>query len=237
MNISWFIGLWMYAVGGVMNGNNFEVFFCSEAGCNRQFYSRSGRSKHFRRAHANIKKVFCMHGCGKCYDENSLKLHQKTCDRIIPIGYGIQQQHYTTKEQSLHTGFYLKKSAHDGNYKLFRDEAHATSNIQSRLRHAVRHDIKGIIQRIKQNIKFIVTISCVFEKTLRPGIYTIPPAFFKSSPIRTVQAHNLEEIVNGIFEDLWAQIENYVQNGSGWCLRKLLNIDLEVCYSSIHFSL
>ena len=111
---------------------------------------------------------------------------------------------------------------------MYRQEVHRTTLIQASLRHIIRHDIKQFLQAVQQNIKFMVTVSCIFQKALRPEIYSIPPIYFKSAPIRTTQACDIDEILDGIYQDIWTKIEDFTMNGSGWIMYKLLNIDIEV---------
>ena len=207
-----------------------DIYFCTEYGCNNQFNSRSGRNRHIRTKHRITTKIQCKHGCGKSYYEKStsLKLHEQTCDNNIAIGGGIPTQFFIKKDKPAETGFYLRRSAHSGNYKLYRQEVHRTTLIQTSLRHYIRHDIKQFLNAVQRNIKFMVTVSFIFQKALRPGIYTIPPIYFKSSPIRTTQASNIDEILDGIYQDIWIKVEDFIMNGSGWIMYKLLNIDVEV---------
>lgn len=207
-----------------------DIFFCTELGCNKQFNSRSGRNRHIRTTHRKTRKILCKHGCGKSYKEksHSLKYHEQTCDNNTTVGGGIPTQFFMKKDRPTETEFYLRRSAHIGNYRLYRKEIHATSQIQSRLRYTIRHDIKQFLHAVRQNIKFVVTASFIFQKALRPEIYTIPPIYFKSTPVRTTQPTNIDEILDGIYQHLWMKVEDFTMNGSGWAMYKLLNVDVEV---------
>ena len=231
MNIRLLIHLFVYYVGGLFSN---EMFFCSHAYCNRTFNSRSGRDRHVKFSHQTREKEYCRYGCGKSYPKGSYSLrhHHQTCDNNR-IGYGINQQFFAHAQSQSPTtnGFQLEKTAHNGNYKMFRYTVHSTKNIHDELRNILKHDVRDIIQQVRQNIKFIITINCIFEKSLRPGIYTNPPVYFKTLPVTTTLDRDLDNILTEMNNDLWSKIENYVQNGSGWCLRQLVNIDLEVCPS------
>ena len=149
MNIRWLIQLFVYCVGSLFHN---ETFFCSHAGCNRQFQSRSGRDSHIRISHRAREKEYCRHGCGKSYPKgsSSLRYHHQTCDNNEMIGYGINQQFYRPTETHVGNGFYLKETAHNGNYKLFRYAVHESLNIQEKLQQIVTHDVRDIIQRVKK---------------------------------------------------------------------------------------
>ena len=69
MNIRWLIQLFVYCVGSLFCN---ETFFCSHAGCNRQFQSRSGRDGHIRISHRAREKEYCRYGCGKSYPKGIL---------------------------------------------------------------------------------------------------------------------------------------------------------------------
>ena len=211
---------------------NLQTFVCPD--CNKVFASRSGRDRHKRTRHGQQEKVHCQFKCGKMFQirSSSLQYHEKTCDNNpgIMVGHGIQHQYYVPRRQQNHTSktFYVKRTAHNDNYKLLRNEVNSTENIQERLRDVVIHDIYDIITKEKNNIKFQVTVSCIFQKTLREGIFTEPPPYFKTTPVKSTSSINLKEIVRGMYLDLWNQIEEYIKNGSGWSLYQLCNIDLQV---------
>ena len=150
------------------------------------------------------------------------------------VGHGVTQQYYDAIPFHTKNGFRLIQTAHNDSYKLLRNVVRSTTNIQERLRHIIMNDIRGIIKRTRKNIKFIITVSFVSEKSLRPGVFTIPPAYFKSSPVRTTSGLKLEEMLGEIYNDLWLQIENYVKIGSVWALRELKEIDLQVCFSYVY---
>ena len=210
---------------------NLETFFCSERTCNKTFFSRSGRDRHVKLKHAQQAKVYCQFECGRMYPSgsDSLRYHERTCDKNQRnmIGYGIHQQYhapqrYTPKE------FYVKKTAHEKNYKLLRKELNITENIQKRMRDVVMHDIYNTITKERNNIKFQVTVSCIFRKTLQEWVYSEPPPYFKSIPVKTTTSMKLKEILREMYLDLWNQIEEYIKNGSGWNLYQLCNIDVQV---------
>ena len=218
-----------------------EMFFCTEASCSKVFMSRSGRDRHVKTKHRTYAKILCRHGCGKDYMENNnpLRFHERTCDRNPDgaghVGAGITQQHHhnatTSSSSSISDAapMELTHSSHGGNFRLYRSELAAKTNIEERLRQAITHEGREAIQQEQNNIKFTFTVKCIFEKALRPGVFTDPPAFFKTSPVATTQASAIDEILQGMFEDVWEQIKNYVRNGSGWALREVINVDMQVC--------
>ena len=208
-----------------------ETFFCSDMSCNKTVFSRGGRDKHMRMKHSQQVKIHCQFKCGKMYPRGSasLRYHERTCDKNQRnmIGYGIQQQYHVPQSHTPKE-FYVKKTAHNENYKLLRKEVDSTENIQKRMRDVVMHDIYDIITKERNNIKFQVTVSCIFRKTLKEWVYTEPPPYFKTTPVKTTTSTNLKEILREMYLDLWNQIEEYIKNGSGWNLYQLCNVDVQV---------
>ena len=234
----------VYLVGGIFTagrtgGGGREVFFCSEPSCDKLFLSRSGRDQHVKRKHRQHTRISCMHGCGNDYVERSdnLRFHERTCDRNPNgagyVGTGISQQYYhntsTTSSTRGSTTMDLVQSSHAGNFRLYRRTLEAKSNMQAQLRNAIMHDGRGILRRERSNVKFTFTVKCIYEKALRPGVFTDPAAYFKTSPVATTRSTPIETILQGMFEDIWEQISAYVRNGSGWTLREILDVDMQVC--------
>ena len=88
--VNWVLGLLIFAVGTAFvpspHPTRDDLYKCQEPGCNRTFMTISGRQKHFKRVHQGVSntRVSCKHGCGKSYSinsHNSLKLHERTCER------------------------------------------------------------------------------------------------------------------------------------------------------------
>ena len=234
----------VYAIGSLFTterteGNANEVFFCSEPSCDKLFLSRSGRNRHVKTKHKQHAKILCRHGCGKDYMENNncLRYHERTCDRNPNgagyVGTGISQQYYentpTTSSSRDSTTMDLVQSSHAGNFRLYRRTLEAKTNIQAQLRNAIMHDGRGVLRRERSNVKFTCTAKCIYEKALRPGVFTDPAVYFKTSPVATTRSTPIETILHGMFEDIWEQISAYVRNGSGWTLRELLDVDMQVC--------
>ena len=218
-------------------GIHAEVYICSAGNCNKLFKTRTSRDRHNRLVHyGSRKRVQCVHECGRTYFENSKSLtyHQRTCNNnTSTIGYGSSQQ-FSERGASNTVAdgngiFKLIKSAHEGNYKLFRMELHTQVDIQSRLREGIMQDVKRILQKEHQNVKFTVAINCKFKKALRPNVITDPPIFFRTMPACTTQATELDYVLNNMYEHLWNQVEEFVRNGSGWVIQSLEHIDMQVC--------
>ena len=123
----------------------------------------------------------------------------------------------------------LIQSSHAGSILLYRRQLNAKTDIQTRLRHTIIYDVRGVLSRELNNVKFIVTVTCIFEKALRPGVYSDPPVFFKTSRIATTHPQPIESILQDMYEDVWEQINGYIHNGSGWISCEVLNVEMQVC--------
>ena len=145
-----------------------EMFFCSEAGCSKVFTSRGGRDKHVRRKHRLNSRIPCKHGCGKNYVDKttSLRFHERTCDMNpdAQVGAGIMPQQYnatsrtTTTTTSSNGNMNLIQTSHANNFRLYRKQIGAKSNIQEHLKHAIMHDGLEVLQRETINVKFMFTV-------------------------------------------------------------------------------
>ena len=113
-------------------------------------------------------------------------------------------------------------TAHDDNYSLYRKSINSNKkNILKQLHHAIINDCRGIVQRERDNIKFYIVGSFVFEKASRSGVLTDPPIYLKTEPISTTA---LEES----YQDLLEQIDSFTKNGSGFVLKAILNVDVRI---------
>ena len=238
------VAIWrtlVYFVGGIFSTNDreyesgHEFFTCHEPNCQKVFKSRSGRDKHARRTHQIHERKYCRHGCGKSYiiRSNHLNYHERTCDYNpdgAMIGRGISQQYFEEAGTSDEcTRMELIKSSHERNYRIYRSHLAEKSNIPERLRDVIMHDARDVIKSERDNVKFMITATVIYEKAMRPGVFTDPPVYFKTTPVATTHVHSIDEVLDGMYEHVLEQILAYQQNGSGWIMQELRNIDLQVC--------
>ena len=78
------------------------------------------------------------------------------------------------------------------------------------------------------NIKYYITCKFIFGKVNRPGVYTDPPIYLSTEPIATTRSRPVEDILRQKYEELVEKIETFVQNGSGWILKEILDVDLRI---------
>ena len=225
-----------------------EIYFCRENTCMRRFSSRNNLNYHIKSSHGQLKRTPCKYGCGKTYaaKSHSLRYHERTCN--VAIGSGCRQQHYNNpqdifqhhhhhQQQRGTSSSYMElvESAHKKCYKLYRKVYKVKKNIKTILRYGIITDVRNVIEKITNNVKFMLTISCIFQKSQYKDIFSDPPIFFKTLPIKTTSSTPLKVILEEMFLDIWNQIEEFIKNGSGWVLYKLENIDLQVCILITYF--
>ena len=120
------------------------------------------------------------------------------------------------------------QSSVQNNFRLYRRVLNTNRNIFEQVRHVVMHNARGILRRQRHNVKFYITGKFIFEKALRPGVFTDPPVYFNTSPLTTTSGRPIEEALRIMYQDLTGQINEFIRNGSGWSLRTALEIDLRV---------
>ena len=64
-----------------------------------------------------------------------------------------------------------------------------------------------------------------FHKAINPNVVTDPPAFFKTDPVPSFQKYG-ENVWKFLKEQLEQQIENYVANGSGWVVSRIIFLEI-----------
>ena len=193
-------------------------FTCVDCHPPRDFKSRRGRDRHKKSIHAGIR-VSCIHGCGKTFTRSSTtkQHHERTCDNNpngVAIGRGVPQQFYLHRDR---TQKMVKiATAHGENYGLYRKCINSNKkNILNQLHHAIINDARGVVQNERDNIKFYIVASFVFEKASRAGVFTDPPIYFKTDPIPTTRSKPIGKALEKMYQNLIEQIDSFTRNGSG----------------------
>ena len=119
-------------------------------------------------------------------------------------------------------------SRHDGDFRMHRKTMNSDKNIYEQLQHTIMNDVRGILRQQHNNVKYYITCKFVFEKADRPGVYTDPPIYVSTEPIATTRSRPIEDILRHKYEELVEKIETFVQNGSGWILKEILDVDLRI---------
>ena len=127
-------------------------------------------------------------------------------------------------------GFSLIQSALNGFAKTYRLHfAAGIRNLFPRLQQAMAEasDQLFTIQRSNTNVKYYISIHCLFYKPTDPDCVTDPPAVFTSGTSTLLAGSNMKEQMEINYENLLQSIELYETNGSGWCLLRFISLDIK----------
>ena len=96
-----------------------------------------------------------------------------------------------------------------------------------------QESLKIVCQKLKDiqhdaDFKFYITLKCSFFKPTDPDVVTDPPVVFNSETCRLLAATDIVEQGEVIYSNITHQIETYQENGSGWSLKNLLSLHLNV---------
>ena len=84
-----------------------------------------------------------------------------------------------------------------------------------------------MIQRNNENVKYYISLSCVFHKPTDPDYcVTDPPAIFNSGTSKLLAASNIDSQMQINNDNLIQSIEEYERSGSGWVLLHLVCLDI-----------
>ena len=111
----------------------------------------------------------------------------------------------------------------------------------SKLKEIIDTDMKNILEEIMQRnldnqFKWYVGLSAEFQKASDPSILTQPPPYFCTQPLPSHQSHNLDERMEETHIMLMDKIDNYMNLGSGWILKRLIYLELCLERPGITFS-
>ena len=126
-----------------------QTYKCNVAGCNKEYWSKSGRSRHIMNKHYSKERQFvCGYGCGNGYlTIKSKERHEKTCTLSIPIGQGISSQFYMDDRdiQPHETDIYKVNTAHKGSYKLYRKDLYTKKDFNETIQRVLTREFKSLI--------------------------------------------------------------------------------------------
>ena len=95
---------------------------------------------------------------------------------------------------------------------------------------AVLVTARTLIERLTKeaNIKWYASLSLVFHKATRPDVITNPPVYFRTEPVASTSSNPLELQLKVALRRLWHQIDRYEENGSGWVVDRLRELDIHI---------
>ena len=89
---------------------------------------------------------------------------------------------------------------------------------------------RELIERLTReaNVKWYLSLSLVFHKATRIDVVTDPPVYFQTEPVASTSTKPIELQLKIALRRLWQNIDNYEENGSGWVVDSLRELDLHV---------
>jgi len=103
-------------------------------------------------------------------------------------------------------------------------------NYVSDLGTAILKLARELIERLTRdgNVKWYLSLSIVFHKATDTNTITDPPVHFLTEPIASTSAQPLELQLRIALRRLWQEIDTYEENGSGWVVDHLRELDVHV---------
>ena len=87
-----------------------------------------------------------------------------------------------------------------------------------------------LIERLTRdaNVKWYLSLSLVFHKATHTDVITDPPVYFRTEPMASTSAQPIALQLKIALRRLWQEIDSYEENGSGWIVDHLRELDLHV---------
>ena len=207
--------------------------------CLRKFLSKKRRDKHMK-CHTREKK----HRCKRCNRDfanpQNCKIHERKCTQ------NAQEQPSSSTQQSTSNqiggGVSSAIEIIDGSLELYQSAFNKTiqvfrlafnSNVEyllDRLQSALMKVLEFVkIEVLKRDShKIYVTLQTQLCKSSNPDIVTEPPVSFATEPVAILLTTNLKDVIDVFYNDLIQQIDLFERNGSGWILKSLVCLDLNM---------
>ena len=89
---------------------------------------------------------------------------------------------------------------------------------------------RELIERLTRgaNLKWYLSLSLVFHKATRTDVTTDPPVYFRTEPVASTSSNSIELQLKVALRHLWQDNDTYEENGSGWVVDHLRELDLHV---------
>jgi len=198
-----------------------NLFNCNE--CDRQFLSADERNKHAE-THSMIKPYNCSH-CKKSFAKSDHKrLHEHQCLSYKPSTWSKIQREEDDTYLTL-TNSALKSVAKTYELEFATSEDDMLDRFQQSLV-AVYHHLKAM--RHEANFKYYISLKCSFYKPVEPDVVTDPPVVFNSETIKLLPSSDIREEIEVVYLNIIHQIETFQENGSGWSLKNLISLQLNM---------
>lgn len=224
--------------------------------CNQKFYSKSDSDNHFKLEHINSSKKNSCNNCKLLFptkEQYNLHLKHNDCDFINQMGSGKNKILNDSPKLNKSNNFILRKKALKGFVKQYELTPEKTFKDVYELVNFYSKDLDEILSKIlstEHSVKVQICLSVLFYKNLYVNedsedkdensiINNI--AYF--CPLNTPLTHveNIKSTIDTQIGEINNQIEEFINNGSGWTVDYIVRLDLRIakyksrygCYISI----
>ncbi len=218
------------------------MFTCDK--CARKFLQKRNLKRHNAQVHNG--QVF---NCSFCHKEFSRKenmiRHIKICPKSQK-GTGIKRSRESSGEEN-ETSRQSKKAKIEASYEPREVESALSralvtyrldltkikeDDVNELLKEAIMSKKESINKNRNANtakaIKFFMILELDFYQASDCTIKTDPPVSMHSETYEVYQETDLEEILNFTYDEFINRITEYTQNGSGWVIGDLLQLDTTI---------
>ena len=114
-------------------------------------------------------------------------------------------------------------------FELVEDSLNGSAQTH-RLRFATERPENYVSERLTRdtNVKWYLSLSLVFHKATHTDVITDPPVYFRTEPMASTSAQPITLQLKIALRRLWQEIDSYEENGSGWIVDHLRELDLHV---------
>jgi hypothetical protein len=192
--------------------------------------------KSFKTAHALIEhkqKHFRSptFSCWKCFRRYQSKRRRNEHAANCQIGSGHSNRIGTPS-----TDFVLTSSALENSAKVyafnFPDNFVDIDKIDKLIFENASQLIRAELEQRSIKTNFVITVQ--FYKAAEPDVFTEPAIFFRSDPLTLFQGTSTKELLvelRRVIHNFRALIEEFQVRGSGWCIKSLDRLEIEIIHA------
>ena len=203
--------------------------------CGKLFIHKHNLIRHNLRMHVAEKH----HSCSKCnktfYREHNKFLHERHCNKV-------EYCHSNSLKRKLVRDFRRPHKRAKNSYSIsITNTAFKNAVVTYTIKY---HDCKTSFfqeisesidamsvkiidfRKLKKALKFNMALYVVFEKSLDPEVKTDPAVCLVSEQLEVYADTNISKLLDFVKKQFIEQIDTYEQNGSGWILYELTQLQL-----------
>ena len=178
-------------------------------------------------------KLFSRSNCNKSFrKKQNLNWHAQHCKNNFVQEQQQQQGQGATRNNNEDVNSSYEEVEHAFNRTVI--------VLRKKLNHNEQFDklqkmfIEGMPQKVEEelekrlSIKWWPSLKLNFQKAVNNNVKTDPPIVFNSEPFTLVEKSLLLPQCRLAYNNIVQQIESFSQNGSGWVVDELINIDISI---------